>query len=200
MWIVYRKKDKKVVGLSADSDVDLAKDVALNEIVTGLPDAEALKNYDAVQVTDRAKSGKYLAAFPNNLVLRENAGGKLQFAIETQERCLLAMSCDAPDAHPVDGIPEIKADGKSFTTISVQKINEQGEPQQSKNDNDQLFLRTDFGALFSEDGKEAINSIKLKKGQAAFRLVSETNRRIASVQVFNSDPNLFDQRIRVEFI
>lgn len=200
MWVVYRKKDHKVVGLSADSGVDLEKEVALGEIVSGLPDAVAPKNYDAIQVTDRALAGQYLHAFPESLFLRENSKGELQFVIEVPERYLLSVGCDAPDAHPVDGIPEIAADGKSFTTISVQKINERGEPQQGKNDSDQLFLRTDFGALFSEDGKELINSIKLKKGQAAFRLVSETNRRLATVQVFNADRNLSDRSIRIEFI
>jgi vacuolar-type H+-ATPase subunit B/Vma2 len=63
-----------------------------------------------------------------------------------------------------------------------------------------LYLRTDYGTLRSADGVEEISSIKLKKGQAAFRLVSEKARRVATVQVFNADPNLRDGSIRIEFI
>ena len=48
--------------------------------------------------------------------------------------------------------------------------------------------------------KEKIISIKLKKGQAAFRLVSEEAHRVATVQVFNGDGALQDRYIRIEFI
>jgi hypothetical protein len=137
---------------------------------------------------------------PRAAAVRENAKGKLQVIIETPKQFFLLLSCDAPDVHPVDGIPEIKAHGESSTTITVQKTDEGGEPAQSKNDNDQLYLRTDFGHLFSVEGKEGINSIKLKKGQAAFRLVSEKARRLATVQVFSADPQLQDRTIRIEFI
>jgi hypothetical protein len=82
----------------------------------------------------------------------------------------------------------------------VQKVDHQGEPQQANKDNDLLYLRTNYGTLFSDDGHEEINSIKLKRGHAVFRLVSETARRVATVEVFNVDPNLTDCSIRIEFI
>jgi len=100
----------------------------------------------------------------------------------------------------VDGTAEIPADGKSFTTITVQKVDESWQPQTSRSDNDLLYLRTDNGILQSEDGAEEINSIKLKKGQAAFRLVSDKAKRVASIQAFNADPNLSDSGIQIEFI
>ena len=105
-----------------------------------------------------------------------------------------------PDNLVVDGIPEIRADGTSFTTITVQKVDEGGKPKQANSDNDVVYLRTDYGTLFSADGKEEITSIKLRRGQAAFRLVSERARRVATVQVFNADANLQDRTIRIEFI
>ena len=200
MWIIYRKKDQSIIGLSADCEPDLDKELALTSVVNGIVDPEPLNRYDAIQVTDRAQAGAFLRAYPESLVLRETPKGKLQLAIEPPKRFGLLLSCDAQDVHPVDGIPEIAADGESFTTINVQKIDEQGTPQQGRNDNDQLYLRTDYGALFSADGKEEINSLKLKKGEAAFRLVSEKNRRVANVQAFNADAYLLNAMIRIEFI
>jgi hypothetical protein len=200
MWVIYHKKDRNIVGLSAECEPDLERDYALEEVVKGLIKREAVNKYDAVQVSDRAQAIALLTAPRELLVLRETPKGKLYVAIEEPKLSFLLLSCDAQDVHPVDGIPEIHADGESFTTITVQKIDDHGEPQQGNKDNDLLYLRADYGALFSDDGKEGIGSIKLKKGQAAFRLVSETARRVATVQVFNADPNLVDRNIRIEFI
>jgi hypothetical protein len=200
MWVVYQKPDLKIVGVSALCEYDLDKEVALKEIVNGLVDARPLQEYDAIQVTDYAQARAFFDAFPDRLVLREGAKGKLELVIVTPKVYSLLLRCDAPDVHPVDGIPEIRADGASFTTITVQKIDERGEPQKGKEDTDLLHLRTDHGALFSADGKEEINSVKLKKGEAAFRLVSETAKRVATVQIFNADVKLLDGSIRVEFI
>jgi hypothetical protein len=199
MWIIYRKKDQSIIGLSPDCEPDFDKEAALKSIVNGIVDPEPLNRYDAIQVTDRAQAVAFLHALPESLVLRETRG-KLHPAIETPERFSISLSCDAQDVHPVDGIPEIPADGESFTTIKVQKIDGQGAPQHGRDDNDQLYLRANYGALFSADGKEEISSLKLKKGEAAFRLVSEKNRRVAFVQVFNADTNLLDAVIRIEFI
>ena len=199
MWIIYRKKDQSVIGLSRDCEPDMDKETALKSVVNGIVAPEPLNRYDAIQITDRAQAATFLYAFPQRVVLRETRG-KLHPVIESPKRFSLSLSCDAQDVHPVDGIPEIPADGISFTTIKAQKIDERGAPQHGRDDNDQLYLRADYGALFSADGKEEINSLKLKKGEAAFRLVSEKNRRVASVQVFNADANLLDAVIRIEFI
>ena len=200
MWVIYHKKDRNIVGFSADCESDLEKETALAEVVKGLVNAEAPAKYDAIQITDRNHAHALLNTPRQSLVLRENAKGKVQVAVEAPKQSFLSLSCDAPDVHPVDGIPEITADGQSFTTIVVQKTDEGGEPMQGKSDNDQLYLRTDFGTLMSADGKEAITSLKLKKGQASFRLVSEKPKRMATVQVFSADPQLMDRTIRIEFI
>ena len=200
MWTVYRKKDHKIVGLSADYEPELDKDFALQEVVRGLANVEPVSNYDALQVSDRTQARALINTPLDRLVLREEPKGQLQVAIEEAKQYFLLLSCDAPDMHPVDGIPTIRADGTSFTTITVQKVDEQGKSRQANSDNDQLYLRTDYGTLFNADGKQGINSIKLRRGQAAFRLVSEKARRVATVQVFNADTNLQDWRIRIEFI
>src|SRR5262245_30300055 len=200
MWVIYRKKDHQVVGMSADSETDLERDYALEEVVKGLVNAEAPNKYDALQVTDRVQAAALITTPLDRLILRETPKGKLQIAIEEPKILFLQVSCDAPDVHPVDGVPEIAADGESFATITVQKVDHQGEPQHANKDNDLLYLRTNYGTLFSDDGHEEINSIKLKRGHAVFRLVSETARRVATVEVFNADPNLTDRSIRIEFI
>jgi hypothetical protein len=199
MWVIYHKKDRTIVGLSADCEPELDKDFALEEVVRGLANPEPPGNYAAIQVLDREQVRAIFNA-PGSLVLRETPKGKMQVTIEEPTQSFLALSCDASDVHPVDGIPEISADGESFTTITVQKVDGRGELLKGKDDNDQLYLRSDYGALFSADGKERITSIKLKKGQAAFRLVSEKAHRVATVQVFNGDAGLHDGYIRIEFI
>ena len=148
MWVIYHKERRKVVGLSADCEPELDKDFALEEVVRGLVNAEAVQQYDALQVSDRTQASALLNTPLDRLILREGPRGRLQVAIEEPKLSFLRLSCDAPDVHPVDGIPEIRADGASFTTITVQKVDEQGKPQQANSDNDQLYLRTDYGTLF----------------------------------------------------
>ena len=200
MWVIFHKETRKVVGLSADSEPELDKNFALEEVVRGLVNAEAVQQYDALQVSDRTQASALLNTPLDRLILREGPRGRLQVATEEPKLSFLRLSCDAPDVHPVDGIPEIRADGASFTTITVQKVDEQGKPRQANSDNDQLYLRTDYGTLFDADGAQEITAIKLRRGQATFRLVSEKARRVATVQVFNADTNLLDGSIRIEFI
>jgi len=200
MWVIYRKKDRSIVGMSADCEPDLDKKFALEEVVKGLVNAEPLAKYDAIRVEDRREAQALLNAPREHIALRETSKGKIQLAIEEPKLSYLVITSDAPDVHPVDGVPEIAADGESFTTITLQKVDAGGEPQQGKSDNDLVYLRANFGTLQSADGKEAITSVRLKKGQAAFRLVSETARRVATVQAFNADASLQDVAISIEFI
>ena len=58
----------------------------------------------------------------DRLILRETPKGKLQIAIEEPKISFLQVSCDAPDVHPVDGVPEVAADGESFATITVERL------------------------------------------------------------------------------
>ena len=200
MWIVYQKKDRKVVGLSALSDIDLEKETVIKEVVKGLVNSGAPDKHDAVQVTDRNQAMALMMAPLHHLVITETGKGKVQASIDAPKVCRLLIQSDAADVHPVDGIPEIKANGTSFTTITIQKVDEQGEVQKARTDNDELYLRTTAGTLQSGDGKEDITSLKLKQGQAAFRLVSEKARRVATVTVFNADASVQDSGIRIEFI
>jgi hypothetical protein len=200
MWVVYQKKDRKVVGFSALCEPDLEKGPALDEVVKGLVHSSSSDKYDALQVRDPNHAWALMSAPIEHVVIAETGKGKLQATVESPKISYLLMQSDASDVHPVDGIAEIKADGTSFTTITVRKVDERGEPEKSRNDNDELHLRTTAGTLQSADGKEDIASVKLKQGQASFRLLSEKARRVATVTVISADPNLQDGSIRIEFI
>jgi hypothetical protein len=200
MWVIYRKSDQKVLGMSADCEPDLEKEFALAEVVRGLIDPGPLGEYDAIQITDRSKVEAFLNALPNQRVLRKGSEGKSELSIEEPKLSRLILRSDASNVHPVDNIPGIPADGMSFTTVDIQKVDERGQLQTGRSDNDLLYLRTDHGTIYNADGSAAISSIQLKKGQVYIRLVSEKARRVATVQVFNADPNLLDSSIRIEFI
>lgn len=200
MWIVYRKIDRKIVGMSALSASDLKKDFALEEIVKGLIEHGSPNEYDAIQISDREQAFKFMNVPLDRLVLEEKENGVVDLAIKEPKKAMLVLRSDAPDVHPVDGIPEIVADEESFTTITVQKVDEQGVDKKEKEDNDLLYLRTNYGTLKSADGKKDISSINLDQGQAAFRLVSEKAKRVATVKIFNADADLMDNSIQIEFI
>ena len=199
MWIVYHKEDRKIVGMSAHSEVELEKETALREVVDGLVISGKQNEYDAIQVKDREEALNYMEAYPDRLVLK-GTEDEPQLAIEEPEIFWLLLKSDAPDAHPVDGIPEIPADGSSFTTITIQKLDKFMKPIQRKDDNDQLYLRTDHGILRNTEGTDDINSVKLNKGEASIRLYSEDRKRVATVEVISADHSLNDALIRIEFI
>ncbi len=199
MWLIFQKSDGKVVGASADSAIDLEKEQALAEIAGGFTGAGAIEDYDAVQVTDRSRGFSLLQALGRGeLVVRAAKSGALEIVEERPELSALRLSTDATEFHPVDNVPLIPGDGASFLTIQIQKVNEAGKPLERKKDNDELWLRTDHGTLRDEKGKD-IRSLKLSSGKAAFRLVSEPARRVATVHVFNANPQLGDTLIRAEF-
>jgi hypothetical protein len=111
----------------------------------------------------------------------------------------LSLDSDAPDRHIVDGIGEVTADGTSYCTITVQKIDMNGAAMTEIEHQDELFLRTTGGVIMDEKGEQRIRSLKMQAGRAAFRLVSESNPKIVTVSVFSRDPLLSKAEIQVEF-
>ncbi|MBI5367151.1 MAG: hypothetical protein HZA54_08950 [Planctomycetes bacterium] len=111
----------------------------------------------------------------------------------------LVLTCDAPGKHPVDGVPEIRADGKSFTSILVQKVDLDGNALASDADHDRMYLRTDGGLLTDAEGKQ-IWMVQLKNGAARVRLVSGRESRVAVVRVFNENTYLIPGQLAVEFV
>lgn len=199
MWVVFQKKERKIVGFTAEGAEDLEKDLALQEVVSGLVKPGDISEYNGIQVTDRTKAAEYLEAFPDKLVIKGTLA-KPQITIRDPETFSLYITTDAKDVHPVDGIPEIAADGESFATITIQKIDDRYKPQRGKKGADQIYLRTNHGILRDDKGKKDINSIKLKDGKAVFRLVSEKVKRVATIQMLSTNHELPDASYRIEFI
>jgi hypothetical protein len=119
-------------------------------------------------------------------------------AFDAAGAALLQLTADAPDAHPVDGVPEIAADGASFTTITVQKLASDGAPLRRRSDTDEVFVRTTGGALRDGRGRP-LRSVRLKGGRATFRLVSEPVGRLVTVEAV-AQPPLVGASLRVEFV
>lgn len=113
---------------------------------------------------------------------------------------ILRLTSDAPDRHVVDGIGEIPANGTSFCTITVAKVALEGTPLIGKEHQDEVFLRTTGGVLMDEKGKKHIRSLKLKSGQASFRLVSESSPKVVTVSAFGRVPFLSKAEIQIEFV
>lgn len=199
MWVIYHKASQAIVGVTADAEPDADRQAAIEEVVAGLRGSKDEQEYDAVQVTDRAKAARYMAAFPSRLAVVNRDGG-MRLSIRDPETFRLHATTDAPDVHPVDGMAEIPADGTSSALISVQKIDERGKPARNAGDNDRIYLRTDHGVLRDRDGKQDINEIVLAQGAAQFRLFSEPAKRVATVRMFNADRKLSDAALRIEFI
>ncbi len=171
----------------------------VEEGVDGRTEPGELGEYDAIQVTDRKKARDYMVAFPGKLVIAGTAK-KPKLAIRDPKVFSLFITTDAPDKHPVDGIPEIPADGSSSALISIHKMDERSRPQRGAKDNDQLYLRTDYGIIRDADGNEDISSVTLEKGEAEIRLFSESVKRVATVQIMSVNPDLRGGIMRIEFI
>ena len=112
----------------------------------------------------------------------------------------LTLTSDAPDRHVVDGIGEVVADGTSYCTIAVQKIDLNGVAVSGSEHQDELFVRTTGGSIMDEKGEQRIRSLKLRSGCTAFRLVSESSPKIVTVSVLSRTPLLSKAEIQVEFI
>jgi hypothetical protein len=111
----------------------------------------------------------------------------------------LSLTSDAPDRHIVDGIGEIPANGTSYCTITVEKMDLNGTPLTGIEHQDELFLRATGGIIMDEKGEQRIRSLKLRSGRAAFRLVSEPSPKVVTVSVFSREPRLAKAEIQVEF-
>jgi hypothetical protein len=197
MWVVYHKATKKVVGLTANTAIDADKSTALKDIVQGLVDKKPVKEYDAIQVTDPEKCTDYMSVFPDKLAVAEGKTG-VRLVIREPEVFSLHVTSDSPNKHPVDGIPTIAGDGKAFTTITIQKIDERNLAQNAERHKEVIYLRTDHGTLQDSQGKNEIRSVQLEKGRASFRLVSSQIKRVATVQVLCAEPPMSTD-FRVEF-
>lgn len=108
----------------------------------------------------------------------------------------LFVETDAPDVHLIDGIGEIPADGKSHCTITVTKLDADGNLTK---DSDVVHIRTTGGTLkaTASDRSKVIRQIKLSAGKGKFVLISDEQPRVVTVTLLCE--GLPSQNISVEF-
>jgi len=110
----------------------------------------------------------------------------------------LRLTSNVRQKHPVDGVGEIAADGKSHATITVVKLGADGEPLERKKDDDEIFLRTTGGTLENDAG-HPLRAVKLSSGKATFRIVSEPVSRVVTIEAMGAPP-LGGAELRLEFV
>lgn len=206
MWVIFRKSDNEVVGLSADSEIDLDKEKALQEVVSGLMDVKDPGDFDAFQVKGRdavlAVQEKLSRPRGKAKVQAGKGGSDLEVVGEAAgESGSIVVTTNAKQFHPVDKVPLIPGDGQSFLIVTLQKVDDQGKPLTRKTkDNDVIWLRTNAGSLRTDGGDFLeIRSIALTNGTATFRIQSENARRLATVQMLTANPELRLPGLQVEF-
>lgn len=203
MWAIFQKSDGKIVGFSVDAEVEVDKDQALKEAVQGLVGSKNVNDYDAFQVKDREKIRNVARSASRGMArVRTTGGGKQDVVDDSPDSASLVITTNAEQFHPVDNVPLIPGDGTSFLVVTLQKVNDQGQPLTRKTvDNDVIWLRTDHGRLFPdvEDRAQEIRSVTLVSGTAKFRIYSESAKRLATVQMLSTNPELQAGGVRVEF-
>lgn len=204
MWVIYRKSDKKVVGTSADSEHDLGKKEALEEVLRGLADAGKADDYEALQVKDRDKARDFLLKAARGQGRLVEAQGSIEIAEEGgMEQSRLNLTVEpTTGSHPVDQVPLVTA-GEPVT-IRLAKVDQQGKALGRAADKETLWLRTNFGTLRADVAgagpSQEIRSVTLSNGKASFKLFPEgTQKRLATVQILSTEASL-SATVRVEFI
>src|SRR5215510_4845210 len=123
MWVIYKKANRAIIGLTAHGAKDFDKNTAINEVVSGSVKHGNVSEYDAIQITERRLAERYMTAFPHKLVVT-GPESKPKVVVRDPESFSLHIESDAGDKHPVDGIPEIPADGNSSALLTITKIDE----------------------------------------------------------------------------
>lgn len=205
MWVIFQKSDGKIVSASSGAEIEQSKEAALKEVVEGLVNARALGDYDAILVKDREQVSRLARSInQGSAKVTSGAGGKLEMVDEGPETSFLAITTNATDFHPVDNVPLIPADGSSFLLVTLQKTDERGAAlatgEDEKGLQEVIWLRTDQGSLRDDrDPTLEIRSIAFQNGVARFRLYSGRERRLATVQMLSTNPNLQVGGLQVEF-
>jgi len=191
MWVVFRKSDGQIVATSPAEGGEGRKQAALAEVVKGLVGSPPIADFEAIEVEKDPDAGRTLSQGigRGKAAVRPGKEGKPEVVDEVSEVWSLRITTDAKDFHPVDKVPLIPGNGDSFLTITLQKVDAAGKPIERKTkNNDTFWLRTDHGTLRGENGAE-IRSIQLAAGAASFKIQSEAAKRLASIQIFNENPD-----------
>src|SRR5262245_1189801 len=126
MWIIYQSKSLAIVGLTGHGPRELSRDKALRGVLAAQPGA-VISQYGALLIEDDERVAEIVAAYPDRVSLEEGPD-EPRILIREKREFHLAIEIDAPDVHPVDGIPEITADGKATALVTLQKVDAERKP------------------------------------------------------------------------
>jgi hypothetical protein len=201
MWVVFRKSDGAVIATNRSEKIDTR--AMLEEVARGLVGSPAAADFDVVQIED---TGAVLnlgrgGTTRQQPVVRVKGDGTAEIVNNAPEPAFIQITTDAQEFHPVDNVPLIPADGRSFLLVTLEKVNDQGLAVGGDKEDDVIWLRTDQGTL-REDSEDpaGIRSVTLANGTARFRLYAGTERRLATVQMLSANPDLQAGGLQVEFI
>ena len=207
MWVVFRKSDGAVITTSRSEKIDTS--AMLEEVARGLVGSHAAADFDIIQVKESA--GPVLSPNRGGItrqqpVVRIKGDGTAEVVNNAPEPRFIQITTNASNFHPVDNVPLIPADGRSFLLVTLHKTDAEGtavaaEREGGKEVNEEIWLRTDHGNLSSDsENPQGIRSITLQGGTARFRLYSGTERRLATVQMLSTNEDLQLGGLQVEFI
>ena len=219
MWVIFRKSDNEVVGVSADSENDLAKDVALQEVVRGLVGSTNPNDYEAFQVKGHDNvaqvKGQLFQPHGRAKVQAAKGGKNLEVVQDAPESGKILITTNATQLHPVDQVPLLLGDGTSFLVVTLQKVSEQANQPGKQGGrqidlsaasspetrtNDVIWLRTSHGSLREDkdSNPQEIRSLTLVDGIGRFRFYSERAKRIATIEMLPENRQLQAGGLRVE--
>lgn len=222
MWVVYRKSDGTVVGTSADSEIDIEKEKALAEVIAGRENLGNPEDYDAYQIKEQGSLESWGESAARGLVkVTPNTTGGMDLVEQPATEIgpsEVVVTTSAKEFHPVDNVPLLPGDGESFLVVTLQVFRDTGETslkplgdgammapiggEEEPTEDNVIWLRPSHGSIREDNDttREEIRSVTLVDGVARFRFYSEPAKRLTTIQMLSSNPNLVIDSLLVEFI
>jgi len=219
MWVVFRISDRQVMGSTVDAGVQLTKKEAIAEIVGGLEGTPLISEFDAIEVNEREEQETLLQSGMGRAKVTNSIDGSLRLDANVVKEASVQVTTNAANFHPVDGVPLLAGDGQSFLVVTLTKLVSSGEDTsligggenvaraaapiggEDKLPDEVIWLRPSHGSIRADnETRTEIRSVTLVNGTARFRFYSDAAKRLASVQMLSSNPNLQLGGLQVEFI
>jgi hypothetical protein len=157
-------------------DADTGAILAVREIAAPRDDLAPGEGQRKIFLGEVDFEGRSLAAFRVNPE-RGTVEPRADFAAAEAD-VELALTSDAAARSPIDGIPEIAADGNSSTTITIQKRSTRtGDHLRGAGHRNRVSIRTTAGTL-------SARQVSLERGEATFTLRSSAETVVAEVRVW----------------
>lgn len=174
MIISVRNSDNRVMSVNYDETVTEEQMAYLGEGYSVYSSVASTSELDAIITEDLRGGVLTLGPFVDVIY----SGGVIS-SVTDNER-YIELTTDAEDTYqPVDGIPDIPADGSSTCNIYIKKINRSGAYCQDAGDDDQIDITSSRGNL----GTLRTN---LVNGEATIVLTSVAEECVSKIIAFGS--------------